>query len=130
MLVSSTSDASFEESKRTTLSDPPSQHKDFFEHPPLVPEHWALLRRVVQALLGLALLVGPSWILSSAEVLGDNLAWSVFVIFLMPLVVVALGLRLRRRSRIAGTLLAAGAAIHFVGYLLMTAYVYWLVRSL
>lgn len=111
--------------ERTSSDDP-------FLRPPGIPEHWGLLRSLVQALAGLMLVVGPSMLLN--ELVGplwDNVPWSIFATFGLPIAIAAGGVFIRRRwSRVGGTLLVIGASVHFVGWLIVLIYAAWLTRSL
>lgn len=51
--------------------------EDPFHHPPGIPEDWSLLRSVLQMIVGLVLIAGPSVLLNEViEPLWDNVPWS------------------------------------------------------
>ena len=105
---------------------------DPFDELPGIPRDWTLLRGLVRLIVGLSFAVGPSILLN--EVVGPlwaNVPWSVFATFGLPLLIAGAGLQVRRRwSRTAGTLLIAGAAVHFVGWSVVLVYAFWLTRGL
>lgn len=90
-----------------------------------------MLRTLVQAIVGFALVLGPSMLLNElVEPLWDNVPWSFFATFGIPLVLVAAAVVVRRRiSRTAGLLLIVGASMHFIGWFVVLVYAMWITRD-
>lgn len=103
----------------------PRPRRDPFNDPPLVPTDWRLLRALVQFILAVLLLFGPSALLS------PPITRSTLGVYGVPWVLIGVGWCLRRHvSRVAGTLLAVGMVVHLVAWVAIYIYAWWLFRGL
>lgn len=101
------------------------RNRDLFKNPPLVPSDWRLLRDVVQAILVIAVLVGPGYPLS------PPLTRSTVGVYGVPFALIAVGEYFRRNvSRVLGALLIVGMVFHLVAWISVYIYARWLFRDL